>query len=277
MAKTDEKNKVLTEDTVAEMLGRLKRVESPNDFGIKVRAKIAERKAVPESIDLMHVFKLVMPAAALVILGSFLYFGGIFSSDVRDDAAIAVAEPKPIESESINTPAPITVNEVAAVNAEPPRVFEANTSRSNTRAVKRDREVIPVNTEQETSAPPEGGSYRQAITGSGTPIRPPGLSPESISRPDSRPEGFEGSRAVTGDELLSLFGIEAESSDSGMRVRNVREHGIADRSGVKAGDVITAIDGQKLSTDGRYNGETTYRALTVIRGGQNIPLVIRYR
>src|SRR5262245_6559228 len=50
-----------------------------------------------------------------------------------------------------------------------------------------------------------------------------------------------------GPGYLGMFPDEADTSGKGVRVHSVKENGPAEKSGLKAGDLITAIDGKALT------------------------------
>jgi len=70
--------------------------------------------------------------------------------------------------------------------------------------------------------------------------------------------------------VLEILGIAADFSDEGWKVRSVVENGVASRAGIRAGDVIEAIDGQTIKGDTLRRGSA--KTFTVRRDGKQISL-----
>ena len=64
------------------------------------------------------------------------------------------------------------------------------------------------------------------------------------------------------DQLRNYFGV---SGDNGVLVASVEKNSAAEKAGVKAGDVITAVDGKTIRTPGQFNRE--------MRGGAALKIV----
>ena len=96
------------EAKVRELLGGMKRVETPKDFGFKVQARIANAKpeTYRETAGGWVFLRYAAPLALVLIVTSAFVISGIYK--VNDDSVPAVAE--------IQNPAPQTP--VASINAE---------------------------------------------------------------------------------------------------------------------------------------------------------------
>lgn len=272
----------MTEDNVTELLGGLRRVETPNDFGVKVRARIAERRDANRSFSLSGLFKIATPAAALVLLAAFLYFGGIFSNNIPETDGLAVVEQPANNSMQIaqTTDDNASINtelEVAAANTNQTsnlQVVEVSNQNTNKTVVRPNKNVENLRPRTITETPLAGSSTTRAATAQPQTIRPPGLTPQNVPEIENRPEGFEASGSFTANELIGLFGAEGDVTTSGLKVSSVTANGIAERSGIKKGDLITSIDGQQITPSSRFDGGKTYKTANIIRDGQNIEVEI---
>lgn len=281
MAEMNKKNTGHDDDAVAKLLGGLRRVETPNDFGVRVKARIAERRSHRNSSFWLPVLKLVTPVAAVTVLGAFLYLGGIFNGDVTDLSGVPpVAEDKRIQSPPDTGREGVSSDiEFAAVNADAPdtSVIAQSNARTNTNGLQKTQTAVSPVRERTPAGPGAGSSVSRAATVPEAPIRPPGLSPNPVQTDAARPEGFKGGRSLTAVDLVSLFGAAADMTGDGMVVRSVASSGIAERSGIKPGDVITAIDGDPVNGASRFEGGKAYRTISIRRDGQRIDLEIRNR
>ncbi len=74
--------------------------------------------------------------------------------------------------------------------------------------------------------------------------------------------------------MLSEIGIEIVLEDGKHEVKSVTKNSLAERSGVKVGDVVEAIDGKKIS-DEPFSGRTIkVKTLTVLRGAKKIEIAL---
>jgi hypothetical protein len=132
----------------------------------------------------------------------------------------------------------------------------------------------------------------------GPEVRPPsnvkpsdeqGVGSLDFSLPTARrrlPRGLDPDRLITNAnissntrqsavEVLRMLGVAASCSASGCSVGSVSANSVAYNSGLRAGDVIEAIDGQPLRSGTTFAGEFSAATIRVRRGGSAISIALR--
>ena len=272
----NEENEILSRDDarVRELLGGMERVEAPKDFDFKLKARIANTEPQSFQPRLFSVLRYAAPLALAVIILAVIVLNGLYSTD---NNAVQVANkivPSPVENVSL------------PANSEPKEQFIAvsNSTLANTEtaaADKREASVFPADTAlNEQSKKPKiqnrnfennGGSKDSALTPKEV-ILPPGLNP---NKKVEIPKDFLNVKTDTPvREILSLIGIEASFSDNKWKVESVKQNSRAERSGVKANDVIEAIDDNKIATE-TISTKNINGKLTVVRGGEKLEIKLQ--
>lgn len=254
MRNLDDKDQEITpngEREISDMLGSLRRVESPGDFGFKVKAGIAERRP-------SNGRRSWLPASAAVAapLGLVLAIGGYFTlttyyspSNVQapQTAELLPAALPRSEAQEQRVVSQLPVTEVPPeplmVSRQPelqPKTADLNT------AVKR--------TISARKAPPGnvGGSFD--VT-------------SGISR--------EVNASLSAKDVLSNMGVDANLAGSSWTVGNVRQNTAAARSGLKPGDVIEAVNDKPISGATSFPGKFAGRTVRVRRDGKVIQVNVK--
>jgi PDZ domain len=266
-----EENETLSGDDekVRRMLGALPRVDAPNDFDFRVKARIAAAK--PEDFKprrLFPVLRYVAPLALVVIILGVIVLNNLYSVDSNE---------MPI----VQTPA-------ENVNSQPkePLVAETNSQTPNAPIGASNKiEVFPevsknelvANSKKTFDAKPNakndgGGSKVDAVKNSRV-ITPPGIVPNVQVE---APQDLTTTYAVK--DVLSFIGINATFADKKWKVNSVQQNSPAARSGVRTGDVIEAIDENRLASETiSTNSKGTFsgKKLTVARGGEKLEIELQ--
>jgi S1-C subfamily serine protease len=74
-------------------------------------------------------------------------------------------------------------------------------------------------------------------------------------------------------EVLDMLGVAADAKGQ-WRVTAVRENSPSAKSGVKIGDVITALDDKDINTESAFLNSGSVKVITVRRDGKLIPLKV---
>jgi PDZ domain len=261
---------ILTGDEakVREMLGGLKRVEAPRDFGFKVQARIASAKPGDFSArgGSWAFLKYAMPLGLVLVVISAFVINTLF--DVSNTAVPVVADNFTPPAARPSVP---VGNEVAVVT--PPPAGSLVNSGPDT-AVKPGEEMLaknprkPVDGKKSSSDESGGGSYLTGLGNSKQIIQPPG------SLANRGPGSLETLGQIPVDQILKMVGINASFSDNGWKVGSVEANSIAERSGVKRGDLIEEINGQPVTGGTQFSGSFSGKSVMVKRDGktQEIPL-----
>jgi len=116
----------------------------------------------------------------------------------------------------------------------------------------------------------DGGSLTSAFSRTNV-IAPPGINPNRTVQ--TLPNVGDG-KSLTVREVLSQLGIEAVFTSENWRVKSVASNSLAERSGVRAGDSVEAIDGEKLSDKPLKSKTIEGKNLTIARGAEKIEITL---
>jgi hypothetical protein len=259
------------EARVRQMLGELKRVEAPKNFGFAVQAGIANAR--PEDFRSagsgLAFLRYAVPLALVLAVVSGFVLNGIY--DVSDNSVPAVAESAPAPA-----PAPVVppANEVASTGDD-----SLTNSGNETRVVTGSEiafESVPGPRTRKavvSSRNTNGGSIDSTQEGR-TPIinlNPPAGMPASTPQPGTM--GPAGQIPV--QAILKIVGIKADSSNEGWKVTAVEVNSLSEHSGVKAGDYVEAINGQPVTEGTRFSGGLIVKNLRVKRDGKSLDIPLK--
>ena len=254
----------LGDERVSGLLAAMKRVEAPTDFDFRVRARItAGRPAERRAFGMPMAVRYAIPLVLLVLMGAYFGFNTFFADKYVDVPAVADSTP------------PSAVPQIAPPSND--AAFSPANPATDERAVIRKPEVIN-NTVAETPLKktpkmdrPSGGSYVE----SGRQERK--LYPRGFD-PNARPANgkvMDRTVQIPTRDILNLFGVSGSLGESGWKVESVTADTLAARSGVKAGDVIEAINDQalteKMTIKGKFNG----KSLRVRRGTETLQIILK--
>jgi hypothetical protein len=110
-------------------------------------------------------------------------------------------------------------------------------------------------------------SQEQALVQDDTTIFPPGVDPRRSLSNDHKPPTGSGLSPL---EIFSFIGISSSCSATSCQVKAVQPASLADRSGIRSGDVIVAINNDPIDPSGKLTGEVNVRSLRVVREGKTI-------
>jgi S1-C subfamily serine protease len=89
------------------------------------------------------------------------------------------------------------------------------------------------------------------------------------------PPNMNGNTPVSAKSVLSRIGIEASFSGSAWTVGSVRAGSAAANAGLKAGDVIEAVNGRPLTGTSSFDSKFTGRTLRIRRDGKTISIALK--
>ena len=276
MIKNDASEFARGDDEVSRLLSAMKRVEAPSDFDFRVKARIAAgRPAGWRPFGLPVTVGYAMPLVLLVLIGAYFGFNAL-------NANKPVNAPTVAEAVTHVTPLPPTV--AASQPAEPSNdviATPANPGTEESASVKK-----KVNSGGESGENPAKKLPHNALpskqSGSGSydsagnkerKIYPRGINPNQL--PPSKSSGLDRTAPVEAQVFLNFFGMKGSFGDAGWKVESVTPDTLATRSGVKAGDVIEAIDDQALSDKTTFKGKYNAKSLRVRRDGTSIQIVLK--
>lgn len=266
------------------MIDEMLRVHAPSDFDFRVKARIAQGKpaaSAPKSF--VPVLRYALPLGlAILVLGIFAFNANIFFGD---DPAVEIVEnvsPAPtaatspalnfsnVESAAAPNDSSLPQNTVVAANVKPAAVQPE----TEFAAVQSTRKIL---TESRRRTPASEADIRSrdiAVTQPDSEL----LLPRGINPNRNTPiSPVNNSGSITDIQILDFIGIEAVSDKSGKRVKAVKSNSLAERSGVKIGDLIEAIDDQSIGGESVRMKTSEAKKLTVTRDAKRIEIVLNNR
>jgi hypothetical protein len=256
-----------TEEQVAELLSSLKRVNAPENFESRVKARLAA-SPLPTTTN-FGFLKLALPTAALAAIALFLFLSGYLGGDVPTvEVANAPKEtrsapqvqsaPSQQPAENSSAPQPPSGEQavVAPVNSNAPQ--PGNYQRKNPNGA---RPVDPA-----TQSYDIGSNTKETI------VLPPGFDPNARPRPDANMEKRMRRPTIAATEVLRLTGVNAEIRGNECVVNSVVAQSAADRMGVKAGDVVLSLNDIRVGNSTSIPSGVDLQSITVRRGDNTLVL-----
>jgi membrane-associated protease RseP (regulator of RpoE activity) len=244
------------EDTkVAQLLGSLPSVEPPADFDFRVKARIANgEKPAERGARLIPLVGLAAPAVLAVAVGGYWFMQEPVAPSV-DSAKAAVTQeaPAPGPAQAFAPPQPAAAGEHASANVAP-----ARTARTG------------VPTQREGRESTEGGGSVDSGVSEVKPKFPRGINPNPVVV--HKPRDMQNPAGIPARDILTSLGADVEFAGNSYRVTRVREASVAERSGLKAGDVVEAINERKVERNTAFTGSVSGRSIRVNRDGRSVEI-----
>ena len=250
------------EQAVSQMIGGLRKVEAPVNFERRVMSRIAEGAPVSNSAFAVPAWALSVPIVLIILIGTFFVFRSYRQADSEVPLAAVPQEPlqqqdmRPAELPPVTDQAPASQE---VVREEPQSVVPTGGRQRS------DKSAAPANKNL-------GGSYDEALPQQKL-LRPAGLPDPSSPSSANRAEVITATSISVG-EVLSQIGVTAEFND-GWKVARVLPNSIAERSGVKAGDVVVELGDQQLSSDTDFKGSGSISTIRVRRNGKTLSIRLK--
>ena len=266
---------------VWQMIDGLRRVDAPNDFDFRVKAKIANAKPADFQPRFFPVLRYVLPLSLIVLVFGLLAFNTSFFFGSNDASQVAGVDTPPTPEREISPVNSFSSNQIAAANTTD-ETTALNIVNANVEVTENNQEekiaAVKLLPKPRPNAPKnnvvnkfDGGS-RDSTVSEGTVQFPLNLDPNQTVK--TSPNG-NNSNSVSVEEILNLLGVEVIKEGGNLKVKAVRENSSAERSDVKVGDVIEAINGVKLSAEPLRAKRIEVKKLTVARGAEKIVIVLQ--
>lgn len=249
------------DEAVGRLLASLPRVEAPSDFEMRVRARIASGRSAGPSW-LTPLVRVAVPAALLVAIGGYLGYYSFFQSQ-PGPPPVAVTQPET---------RPVPATDLPEDTSDPP----ANPSIAESSTPAFDRQSGNIRHGPQRGTDRTGDQTRtlddQALSVA-NPILQQGLNANTraVANVDRSVSGA----GVSAKEYFEAIGIRALFKSKTWKVGSVTANSLAEKAGVKAGDILEALNDETL-TDKTSLGRTfTATSLRVRRDGQSIKLDLK--
>jgi len=243
-------------DPMSTTLGGLARVSAPASFEQDVLREIRTRSNTAHTARYLWL-KIAVPAGALAMLAAFFGLSGFWTGDIP---TIAVVDEQKLQSPSLDpvgSRSNVAVNTVAVLTPE----TNLNARRSNSQTVAANRA---------TSLEDPNRSMIFGVDPAETPKLPKGLDGNSSTVTDRR--GVERTKAVRLIEIVEMLGIRVAFQDGAYVAAAVSETGPAKAAGIRAGDVIEALNDVSLSNTATLAGQNDVRSIRIRRDGKSFTL-----
>jgi len=276
------------DEKLSRLIGSLKRVEAPKDFDFHLKARIANAKPSEFQPRFMPVLRYVLPLSVAVFILAFIIFNGAFFVD--NQSAPMVAEnnsPAPVQAQILpNADLPFApqVETGSAVLQKPENgtpveiaIPSKSAPKNKETVVANKSQLIAVKSEKTTTnvlpkadEPEDSGNSRVSASTGTKVITPQGI---NLNKPAEQAPEIENQGSFSIGQVLSqFFGVETLSENGKLKVKAVKGKSIGDASGVKAGDIIEAIDGAKISETPLNSKTIEVKKITVQRGTETIEI-----
>ncbi len=263
---------------IRQMIKNLQRVDAPKDFDFRLKARIANTKPTEFQPRFFPVLRYVLPLSVVVLIFTFVIINGVYFGE--NNQMVADVQPISVEHKVIPTPEflPLPVEPASDTNSAvlvQPKV-----------KVKK-RELIPPDKNQLVAVNLPRNPKTELPKGI---INDDGAADGGSRTADSRPPEVKTPRGIPSNDLtesspnnenkndiitkqiLLPRGIEIVSENGKRRVKAVKKESIAARSGVRVGDLVEAIDGEKVSGDAVRGKKLEGKQITVLRGTEKVEI-----
>jgi hypothetical protein len=264
-------------------------VDAPNDFDFRVKARIAGAKPSDFQSPFFPVLRYVLPLSVVIMILALVVLNGIYSLDNKTVPAIAEHNRQmPIQKQ--NSPAEPSTFEQSAANVSQPSEDEksiATASKQKTGENEKETKTLddetrliavrPTKKLQVKSAKDDHKNFDGSQLNSVSPPRifmPKGI--PNLPQTNEKPSNFENANSMTAEQILLQLGIETSSKNGKWQVKTIKQNSVAERSDVKVGDWVEAIDGEKLTSEPIRAKTIEGKKLTVVRGAEKKEIFLRY-
>ena len=254
------------EKVIADMLGALPRVQVPNDFNFRVKAEIAAREpSKGRWAWFPTAARLALPLLILVAIG------GYFAYRTAKPTVSEVSSIPEVKTEN-------TVQDIKIPSSTTSVLPESGEIAGRIPAKPQEIDpklLIPVSNTvipPSNTVRPGGGSFDSAVKLSRT-IFPPGIN-QNAKNP-VRPKDFDNPGQILAKDVLTQFGVNVVYSEAGWKVESVKANSPAQRAGMKAGDVVEAINDQPVSEKTSFSGRFSGRNMRLKREGETVDISLQ--
>ena len=256
---------------VTGLLGSLPHVEAPNDFNFRVKARIAAGQ--PARLSWFpNAVRVAVPLGLALSVGGYFGYRAMYQDVAPQTPTVAAArtEVPLVASESPEilasnaTVGPVTAGPNDKMTVKPSTGDEKMVAGSKTGT---DVGIDPLTNERRKNVGPRGGSF-DIGQGESKRVYPRGVDPRR--RLLVKPREFEHPGSISVKDLITQLGVEAVYSESGWRVMSVTSDSIAEKAGLKSGDVVEAINDHPLNEKTSFKGQFSGKSMRLKRDGAAI-------
>ncbi|MFM9903328.1 MAG: hypothetical protein ACKVQJ_02020 [Pyrinomonadaceae bacterium] len=239
-------------EPVSQLLREMNRVEAPANFDLGVRGRIAAGNLRKRGLHLTALAGYSIPLAMLLIVGGYFGFNSFYLTASSSVPAIVDTDPT-LNAPQMQLPS-ADLAAASPVGGTPPDRLIEKKSDNPGNSFEIPGKKISTPREKNTG----GGSVDQA---SGIPRR-------LVQRTNLN-------GLIQAKDALTQIGVMGVYSESGWRVESAVVNSVADRSGVRTGDVIEALNEQPFNEKTTFKGKFTGKSLRVQRDGKSLDIILK--
>ena len=279
---------------LSQMISSLPKVEAPKDFEFGFKAKLAQSKLKKPLSPFWQTLRYLLPLTAAALIFGFVFvnsniFAPTQTQQIAEKKQNVEQKETPTNEDSIDETSKPS-DELVTENSD-----KSNQESTSDKVEKKDlpqekkpalevAENKPKTIEKKDSEKdkilsrdirPETGSSKLFDKDSAV-TAPKIVNPRGInSNKKITKQMSQTATSFTAKEVLSQLGIETKNKNGRLTVDSVRQNSAGANSGVKIGDIVTAIDGQTLTAKPLQNRTVQGKTLKVQR--DEIDLIIKIR
>lgn len=249
------------DEPVVRLLNTLERVEPPNDFDMRVRARIAAGRPADRQVSwLPPSLRYAVPLVLLLLVGGYFAISNYYSSKNVDVPPVAESRPPIVTLPDDKTA--ITVPE-----APSPETLAVKQPDQSNKDLGPPSRKTGSSFDSSDDRPKSGSALGLKVD---VPIRPRGLEGNTTVLTNSN--GIVRSTSISARDLFDILGIKGTFDMTGWKVDAVGANTTAERSGVKTGDVIEAVNDQRLTAKTSFGSNFNGKSLRIRRDGRTIKI-----
>ncbi|CAN5530173.1 hypothetical protein BH18ACI1_BH18ACI1_13630 [soil metagenome] len=265
---------------IRQMIKSLRKVDAPKDFDFRLKARIANARPSDFQPRFLPALRYVLPSSVVVLIFAFVIFNSVYFPDMNQVAETAAPQ-TPVEKQITLADNFPVMPDLAANNTQtaPNKNLAVDVSsppRNNKTPIINEAKLVASKSLKRAQAETlkkkmiDNGGSRDIASSSSKVITPKGINLNNtvITTPNT-----ENSTSV--EQILRQFGIETALENGKRKVKAVREKSVGETSDVKVGDVIEAVDGEKLTEQPLRAKTIKGKQITVVRDTQRIEIFLR--
>lgn len=258
------------------MLGNLKRVSAPKNFDFHLKAKIANSKAEDfRTKSFFPILRYVLPLGLVLLLSTFIVLNSMNSADnlaalpltetsapilptgektenkISGQQELAIA--KPLINQNLNA-------ENSILAAASPKINSGNKKAISTQTKESDDNAI--------YSRDFGGDRLETLKNTKI-IAPRNINPIGNS---SIPQNSPRANSISVRAVLTQIGVDAQFINSNWKVKSIAVNSLANRAGLRIGDIIESADDVRLSSENLSTQKLSIKSLQILRDNQKIIL-----
>ncbi len=265
-------------------------VNAPNDFDFRVKARIANAKPSDFRQPLFPVARYVLGLSVVGLILAFVGINGFYSLDDNTVPAIAghnIQTPIQRENPSIDNSA---IGQIAANVSQPLGYAKSivEISRQKTEPIENKKQLktsegetllVEVKSTKKPQIKNTKDDEKNFVGSQTQSVKPPQIiTPRGIpnsTQTVENPSNFETVNLITAEQILSQLGIEIALENGRRKVKKINQNSVAERSDIRIGDLIEAINGEKLTNEPIRAKTIEGKKLTITRGVEIMEIFLR--